>query len=68
MYSGKAGYFLKFKHDFHKNHVTGTIFHRKTKEKVKLASFLGLLTESEITMEGQETIQSKQEVALVRAE
>lgn len=68
MYSGIAGYFLKFKHDFHKNHVTGTIFHRKAKEKVKLTSFLGLLTESEIMREGQETIQAKQVVALVRAE
>ena len=29
MYSGIAGYFLRFKHDFHKNHVTGTIFHKK---------------------------------------
>ena len=53
MYSGIAGYFLRFKHDFHKNHVTGTIFHKKkkTKEKVKLTSFLGLLTKSEITTE-----------------
>lgn len=45
---GIAGYFLKFKHDFHKNHVTGTIFHRKSKGKVKLDIILGLLTESEI--------------------
>lgn len=54
MYSGIAGYFLRFKHDFHKNHVTGTIFHKKkTKEKVKLTSFLGLLTKSEITTESR---------------